>query len=255
MTLKIAILGGCFPVQEKIKTEQLYHSILKEKLLHEKEIETEFLIYRYDTFRECIEIIKKLNLHEISYVLLHIRPDPYLMASKLYLKFINKELKKERKINLHFIDFDEPDKCIVNVGSKKYSDNFKAFVFSIKKQMMRSLRNVNYIAGFLIGNNYITKRIALKTINDAFYLIENSNAKLIVQGPPMRPRSIMENILLKKLGKFLSKNTPGNIIYINGLYEKDNTGNYIFSKDKIHLNEYGHLLFANLLYKSFTKEI
>jgi hypothetical protein len=65
----------------------------------------------------------------------------------------------------------------------------------------------------------------------------------------------MENVLLKKLGKYLTERTPENIIYINGLFKKDNTGNYIFSKDKIHLNEYGHLLFANLLYKSFTEEI
>jgi lysophospholipase L1-like esterase len=71
----------------------------------------------------------------------------------------------------------------------------------------------------------------------------------------MRPRSYVENLLLRKLDEYLLKSLDENINYVQGFSEKDISGKYIFLKDKIHLNEYGHSFYANMLYKKISSFI
>jgi hypothetical protein len=252
MTVKIAILGGCFPVQEQIIPEKLYHNLIKEKLLREENQKIEFQIYRYDSFCGCLEITKKLPADKPDCILLHIRPDPYLISSKIYLKYIDLENRKRKKINMHFCGFKEPEINPVNYGSKVSKNGFSKIAVNVGKQLRRIMRNFNYFAGFITGNNFIVKRKVLETINEIKMVCKSNGIKLIVQGPPMRPRSYFENILLKSLNKYLQKSITPNAIYIYSLYENDESGNPIFLDDKIHLNEHGHKLYANLLYKEIV---
>ena len=68
-------------------------------------------------------------------------------------------------------------------------------------------------------------------------------------GPPSRPRSCIEDHLLKKLDKALSKEySKSDIIYIPCFGHTDDSGEYIFLEDNIHLSPAGHKKFAQLLY-------
>jgi len=246
----VAILGGCFPVQEQIKPEMLYHNLIKDRILKEKQTEIKFSIYRYDTFRQCLELLKTIEEKRVSCVLFHVRPDPFLSASKMYVKFIDYNNKKRRSINLHLFGFKEPEIKPVNFGTNNYRGALLKFIYYTKKQTRRILRNVNYTIGFFICNNLITKKKLLKTINKIKIFCDENKIKLIVQGPPMRPRSIVENLLLYNLDKYLGKSLNKNIVYIHSFNNKDDSGKFIFLNDKIHLNENGHRFYANLLYHS-----
>jgi hypothetical protein len=250
---KIVIFGGCFPVQEQIKPELLYHNLIKEKMIKENHITFDFEIFRYDSFRQCAGFLKNTGEINPCCVLFHVRPDPYLNASKIYYRYIDYENKKRKKINIHLFGFKEPDINPVNFGNKILSGWLFKILYVFKKQIKRLLRNANYLSGYIIGNNMITKKQALKTINEIYLNLDNYNTRLIVQGPPMRPRSSVENLLLRKLDKYLAKNVKGNITYVQGFYNSDETGNYIFLNDKIHMNESGHRLYANLLYEEIKK--
>lgn len=245
MIFKIAILGGCFPVQEQINNEELYHSIIKEKIKKEKNIDTEFVVFRYDTFRQCKNILDSIDGTDISCILLHIRPDPFLQAVKIYRKYINKENSRRNNINIHFTGFSEPEINPVNFGTVIYRNILDKY---FKKQTRRILRNLNYVTGIVIRNNLITKKIILNTIKEINDFSIRNGIKLVIQGPPMRPRSFLENTLLKNLGKYIAKSIDKETGYVPGFFRKDNSGNFIFLEDKIHLNEFGHQYFANLIY-------
>jgi hypothetical protein len=252
MNFKIAILGGCFPVQEQINQEKLYHSLIKDRILKEYFAEVEFQIFRYDTYRQCLDILKNIGVNDISCILLHIRPDPFLQASKFYLKYIDGKNTRRRKINFHLSGFREPDINPVNFGNNTGNKTINNSLYLIKKQIRGLFRNINYMAGIIIGNNFIANKETLKTIFELKELCSINKTMLIVQGPPMRPRSIVENTLLKNLGKYLYKHAKNDLIYIHGFYNRDNSGDYIFLEDKIHLNESGHSFYANLLYKDIV---
>lgn len=252
MTTKISILGGCFPVQEQIKSELIYHNIIKERLAEEKQTETEFLIYRYDTFDECLGLLETIKKENTSCILLHIRPDPYLRASKIYIKYVDGDFKKQIKVNFHLFGFSEPDINPVNFGSESSGGVLSSLLGVIRKKIRCVFRNMNYTAGFLAGNNLITKKTILKTIGKLKIFCGENKISLVIQGPPLRPRSKIENLLLKSLDKFLMKSQDKDIEYLQGLFEKDDSDNFIFLEDKIHLNVYGHRLYANLLYRKLS---
>jgi hypothetical protein len=252
MKFKIAILGGCFPVQEQINPAKLYHRLIKDRILKEYHAEIEFSIFRYDTFRQCPGILNHIDTNNISCILLHIRPDPYLQASKFYLKYIDNKNRKRKRINFHLTGFREPDINPVNFGISPGNKSSTGFLYLIRKQIRGILRNVNYLTGYVIGNNLIVKKETLKTISEINKFCIINKTKIIVQGPPMRPRSFVENTLLKNLENYLTRHLRKDLIYIHGFYNRDNSGNYIFLEDKIHLNESGHSLYAELLYKDIV---
>lgn len=244
---KLGIAGGCFPVQENIPAQELYHSIISRRLTEELNILSGISIIRYDTLKEGFEKTTELLDRENPDVLLfHIRPDPFLHNVKLYYRFINKSEIPDSRLNLHISGFTEPEVVVKNItgtGKKK------------KRLTKNFFRTLNYLSGVLLLNYFITVRNYFKLISVIRALCTEKGISLIVQGPPSRPRSALENGLLRKFGKrcrqFSLKN---DIEYVDCFGEYDLPGdNYIFIRDKIHLNTYGHKWIAEKLYPALIK--
>ena len=247
----LGIIGGCFPVQEQIKYDELYHTLISNQLMFESGINLKIKISRYDLIKEVDKAFVKIISNGITDLLLfHVRPDPYLINSKVYARFVNKNKIKSSKINLHKIfGFKEPDLIAVNYqsvnGRKK------------RKHIFRKIfRELNYIAGIISGNNSCTVKKFIELIYNLKAKCLNNNIKLIVQGPPSRPRSKMENYLLNKLDKKLRIDfLNSDITYIPCFGEYDEKGNYIFLEDNIHLSSFGHKKIAGILYPAIKNII
>lgn len=248
VTKKIfGIAGGCFPVQENIPEDELYHSIISRRLKEELNILTEINIIRYDTLQEGY--VKTLNLignHKSDVLLFHTRPDPFLHNVKLYFRYINKSEQRDCRFNLHFAGFSEPELVVKNL---------QGLIKKRKSSAKWLFRSINYIAGITLMNYLITVRNYLKLISDVNSKCMKRGINLVVQGPPSRPRSVIENMLLRKFAKRCGKFCIQNEIeYVDCFGEYDIDGeNYIFFKDKIHLNADGHTWIAEKLYPVLKK--
>ena len=75
---RLGILGGCFPVQEEIPEEEIYHGILAKRLFNETGIVLVPVIKRYDLLCDCTTLLCKLIKEGVDAVLLHIRPENYM---------------------------------------------------------------------------------------------------------------------------------------------------------------------------------
>jgi len=248
VTKKIfGIAGGCFPVQDNISVEELYHSIISRRLIEELNILSEINIIRYDTLNEGFDkTMELLSGQKFNILLFHIRPDPFLHNVKLFFRFINQSEKPDSRLNLHIRGFSEP-KLIVKIvhGTSKTKK-------SLTKKLFRTL---NYISGIILLNYFITVRNYLKLISGIKAECLKKRINLIVQGPPSRPCSTLENALLRKFAhmcrQFCLKN---NIEYVDCFGKYDLPGkNYIFFKDKIHINAFGHKWIAGKLFLAFRK--
>jgi len=245
----LGIIGGCFPVQEQIKHDELYHQLIAHQLLYESGIILNIKISRYDLVKECDDAFNNIISNGIPDLLLfHVRPDPYLINSKVYARFVNKNKIKTSKINLHkFSGFKEPE--LIAVNNQDFSGRKKR-----KHYLRKIFRELNYIAGIISGNNLITTNKFVETIYFLKSKCEDRKIKLVVQGPPSRPRSKMENYLLNKLNKKLfTRFLNTDIEYIPCFGEYDEDGNYIFLEDDIHLSSLGHKKIAGLLYPIIKK--
>jgi len=83
--LNLLIVGGCFPVQSNILNENLYHTLLKEKIRNELSVKIEINILQYEklnpTFNRIKEFIKQQN---IDLIIFHIRIEQILRMIKFY---------------------------------------------------------------------------------------------------------------------------------------------------------------------------
>ena len=251
ISFNVCILGGCLPVQEKIRSSDLYHNILCGYVEREFNFRPEIITERYDTFASVPQILRRtFPANNIDCLIFHVRPDPFLINTKLFAKYINDKNRKSRKFNLHILGFKEPPVMAVNIDSSGKRKNQRGINF-----IKIVLRNINYAAGVIIGNAYATFRMYEKTIFSLKKYCDSNAVLLIVVGPPARPRSKMEMYLLKKLGKKMKKKLRNELVFIDAFHHTDDAGNYLFFEDKIHYNQNGHRLFADIISEYFLNFI
>ncbi len=250
-SFNVCILGGCLPVQEKIRSSELYHSILCGYAEREFDFRPEIIIERYDTFAGAPAILEKtFKANGIDCLIFHVRPDPFLINVKFFAKYINDKNKKSHKFNLHVLGFNEPPIMPVNIDSSVKRKTLRGVIY-----LKTILRNLNYAAGMIIGNVYATFRMYERTISNLNNLCDISAVSMIVVGPPARPRSKMEMHLLKKLGNRMEKSFQNKLAYVDAFHKIDNEGNYLFFEDKVHYNQNGHRLFAEIISGQFLRLI
>jgi len=239
-SFNVCILGGCLPVQEKIRSSELYHSILCGYAEREFDFRPEIIIERYDTFAGAPAILEKtFKANRIDCLIFHVRPDPFLINIKFFAKYINDKNKKSHKFNLHILGFKEPPVMPVNRGFKKGKRNFTQSI----------LRNANYFFGILIGNRFVISKKYMYLVDYISDFCLQHNIEVVIVGPPARPRSRLEMVLLKNLAKKLANYIKYSLTYVNAFYEKDKDGNSLFFNDKIHYNKRGHEMFANIIFE------
>ena len=132
-------------------------------------------------------------------------------------------------------------------------NNERANIHRKKKSVFKSLLlHLNYILGYTFGVNHKGIFKEIKILNNLISYCEQKNITLFIVGPASRPRSRIENSLLYKLEKKLSKYHEQNH-YISCYGTINQAGESIFMEDKVHLNAKGHAMISELILNKFKK--
>ena len=103
--IKTGIVCGCLPKQFGIESELLYHQLLSKKTESQFGITLDVSSIWYTTLHEsnskAIELIK---LKKPSLLIYHVRPDPFLRMSKLFVRYSNYEEISKIKFNYNADD-------------------------------------------------------------------------------------------------------------------------------------------------------
>ncbi len=238
--IKVGIVCGCLPAQSGIQTAELYHQLMAEKIFVQYNARLAVSSTWYTTLSEskakAEEGIKKENPEILLY---HVRPDPYLRLSKLFIRF------RDPQNRLHILFNRRADDSVVK--QKEYPDG-NSRPLKEKSITRKLFRAANYIAGCLFGINkqVIEKeKILLYEMAD---ICKKKKIHLVLIGPPSRPRSSMENYLLFKLEKKLGEVfNDGRFNYVTCFGIKGRNNENLFFEDGIHMNRDGHKRMADLI--------
>lgn len=245
-SINFTFVGGCFPVQGDILFEDIFHQTLKRNVEKNLNVNFQVNIIRYERFSNCLEkIANSLATRSIDYLVFHIRPEPYLRLSKLYYKYLDTGFKLRRSLNLPFMHILNPEKYDLLMLSRKYE-----YIENKKPILYNALINLNYIFGYIAGNqNYALKKY-LCLAEEVIGFCDNHTIKLIILGPAMRSSTIMEKIFSKKLERFISGSLRGlDIKYVFGQEKHRVNGKKYFKDNGIHATELYHDLIAGRLFQ------
>jgi len=244
--IRLAIVGGCFPVQHNILFEDHFHQLLKQKIEKEKGIEVRTNIIRYERLSSVLGKIKTLNnQRQIDTLIFSIRPEPYLRLIKLFYKYIDNSGKLKRSLNLPLFNILSSEKYdILTLGRIfDYSSKTKNSFFH------KSFVDGNYLFGKLIGNQKYALTKYLGLVKEVINYCCDNKIKLILLGPNLRSNTKYEPGLCKDLDKFIRKSIK-DTDYINGLETLSPSGKPLFNENGIHVNEKYHQLIAERLFNA-----
>jgi citrate lyase beta subunit len=247
-TINLTFVGGCFPVQHNILYEDIFLVKSKKDIENKFKINLNIDIIRYERFTNLIDKIIKLNKrNNIEILILSIRPEPLLRIIKLYYKYINKEGKLKKSLNIPFFNIVNPEKYDYLMLGRLYDYNTKD-----KKSNIHSiLVSLNYIVGLLAGNLKYALNRYIELIKDIDNYCKENNIELILLGPNLRNNNNMEPYFCKKLDEKIRKNFPKKEI-IKGL-DMVYKNKSVFNENGIHVNELYHDMIAKRINKTLIE--
>jgi hypothetical protein len=236
-------VGGCFPVQDNIPPERVYHQVIKKILLKEKNIDLRINIIRYDRLKDAAELIlNSLNNTNPEYLLFHLRVEPLFRYIKFFYKYHNLSNKSVALINFSFFGIHN---LKIRVKSDRQENPAN---FSLNSPARHFLSEMNYALGYLMGNLRYSFRIYSTILQEIIKYCQDRNINMIITGPVSRPVSFFENIISSKLFYYFKNiHVNDDIKIINCLGLLNNEGADLFCEDKIRVNETGHLRFAQIV--------
>ena len=251
--LKVLIVGGCFPVQDNIQREYLYHQLLKAKLASKHNINLEITIIRYEIVSKCFfSITEAVALKKPDILLLHTRIEPLLASLKFYHEYNNTSGQKVRKLNAFSLKLENREKPLRKGSSHLFKTTRK--LFFTENVMHKLFREMNFLLGKIAGNMKPALSSYSVLCDELKKFCKQNEIKLIITGPVSRPRSFFENYFSRKLHLLISPaESDENLYFINFLGEKDEQGESLFCEDQIRVNEKGHARIAELIYPSIRK--
>jgi len=239
--LKLAFVGGCFPVQHNILYEDIFLTKTKKLTEQKLNIELQTDIIRYERFINVLEKIKKENATKrFDYLIFSIRPEPYFRLIKFYYKFINNEGKLKRSLNLPFLNIVNPEKYDYLFLGRRYDYRIKPQNNNIHNRLV----NLNYIIGKIIGNKSYALKKYIELIENVKIYCSQNNIELILLGPNLRAKTKSEPKFCKEL-YLKTKERFLNLSYINCIIENDKP---VYKENKIHVNELYHKLIADKIF-------
>lgn len=244
MLINLTIVGGCFPVQNNIPQEYLYHRFVKKELEERYNAELKINIIRYERFAGCFEKIEKFgDENNIDVLLFHIRAEQFLRICKLYYKYSggNKNIKRDFNIPLvNRVPSEKKDLLMLNMpvpdGNKK-------------KSILRKYKIcLNLIAGIMGGNKKYALKKYEELIDKVIKFCEEKKIKLIIAGPASRPDLNLEDKLTGELNLFFKgKAEQMKIPFINLTGYMNEKNESLFFSNGIHVSEAGHKRAADFL--------
>ncbi|MCA0446426.1 MAG: hypothetical protein LCH54_09370 [Bacteroidetes bacterium] len=245
-------VGGCFPVQADILVEDTFHYQLKKDIETKYGVNFNVNIIRYERFFNCLEKIKDYHdRHKIDYLVFHIRPEPCLRLIKFYYKYMNQENKPAWSFNIPFLNFINPEKYDLLALSRRYNYTQGKPKTLIKKTLI----NLNYLAGYLIGNKTYALKSYLKLVESIIDYCQANDIKLVILGNGYRQETIFEKKLSGILNHFMSEALQATPVrYLFGLDESTTVDKVLFCKNGIHATKEYHQVIEQRLFSYFETE-
>ncbi|MFB6342982.1 aldolase/citrate lyase family protein [Saccharicrinis sp. FJH62] len=245
--LRIAFIGGCFPVQYDILAEDIFLNITGKLFMENSSVMLETDIIRYERFSDVFGKLKdKTRDRNFKAVVLSIRPEPYLRMIKLYYRYRNNEGCLKHSLNFHLIDINESENYdLLSIGRTYYQPQNKR-----TSKYHNSLVDLNYMAGCLIGNRWFALSKIKRLIIEIEDYCRSNRIEFILMGPNLRSQTKIEPALCTDLDNMIHAAFP-NLSYINGLYKE--YGKAVFRDNGTHVNELYHQLTAQKLFVKLSE--
>lgn len=242
--IKIGIVCGCFPTQPGIVPDELYHRVLAKRIENEKQIIMNVASTWYNTVASGFALAQQLiSTEKPDIILFHVRPDPFLRISKIWMKYNDKEKRVKKKINL-----DADDAMIADDFTPAASQRLRQ-----KKSLLhQAFRQLNYLLGILTGSHSNAIEKERMSIENILVECEQKKLPVIIVGPASRDTGFLENILLHRLEKKLSLYFKDKS-YVTCFGTRDKNGERLFMEDGIHVSPIGHKRIADLIYPFLSK--
>ncbi|MBI3502055.1 MAG: SGNH/GDSL hydrolase family protein [Bacteroidetes bacterium] len=241
--LKIGFLGGCINRQQGIQRNDLYYSMFS-YLLGKEKINNQILLEQYFSYDQLVECSRKfVDEKNPDWLFLFIRPFPLMPLHKPIIKYDLQGKKTGR--TLHPALYNRELKW-----KGKLSEHQRTEPLQIIQRKKFELRDLNIIAGILIGLHSWAMKYLTKQIKEIHSFCNRKGKKIVVISPPKNPESIMGSLICKWTTAYFNKYCHNNqirFVDIN-LISAD-----YFEEDKIHFNVAGHKQLAELIAKEIFK--
>lgn len=252
-TIYFTFIGGCFPVQNDILFEDLFHQRLKRKIESKYNIEFNINIIRYERFYSCLKkIINYKKTNQVDYLVFHVRPEPFLKIVKILYKHITAAGSIKYSLNIPFLKLLNTEKFDI----LKFEKSIVFMPDNNQTNLHKILVNLNYKIGKIFGNlKYSLNKYFELTINIVEFCNEN-NIIPIVLGIGSRNNSSYEPFLCKRLDVFMKNRLEyKNICYIDTIDIKSNGKNEYFRNNGIHASEKYHEVIAEKIFTVLEERI
>jgi len=251
--INFTFVGGCFPVQGDILFEDIFHQTLKKKVENKFNVNFNINIIRYENLLNCLDkVINKSDEIKPDYLVFHIRPEPFLRLLKFYYKYLDRNGKLCRSLNLPFFRISGPEMhdLVMTTNRHKYKSNFN------QSRIYKSLINLNYLAGYLFGNfNYAANKY-LEVTSELFKFSANKNINIIILGPAIRANTSLESMFSGNFSNFISGSfSKKKLIFVSGTQKQNINGKPYFNKNGIHATVYYHDQIAARLFEIIEKDL
>lgn len=244
--INLTFVGGCFPVQNDILFEDLFHQKLKREIENKYKVELNLNIIRYECFNSCLKKIKNYQKNNhIDFLVFHLRPEPFLRIVKILYKHlnINKELKYSvnipllRSLNIENFNILKYEKSIVFSSTNNQSILHKVFI------------NLNYLAGIILGNFNFAINKYFELTNIVVDFCKTNEIDPIILGIGNRNNSSFEPLLCKRINKFFKLRFENqNISYIETISIRSRIKDEYYRDNGIHASEKYHGVIAKKLF-------
>lgn len=249
----VSFAGGCFPVQDDILFEDLFHQVLKRKMKQELQANLQLNITRYERFANCLEKIEAgVQPGVTTHLVFHIRMEPFLRLAKLYYRYLDDKKRLKHSLNLPLKKVLNPEKYDALLLSRRYNYDGP----SGKNILYRGLIDCNYAAGWLMGNHHYALKKYAALVNQVVAYCATHNIQPIIIGPAIRSNTYLERFISKQLDAYIQKHVniaPGH--YINGMVPHNHNGIAYFNKNGIHATGQYHAYIAEKLFNKISKDI
>lgn len=243
--LSFVIVGGCFPVQDNISPDKLYHSYLSQEVKYEFNLSLNFDIIRYERFSDCLDKIKDHHQSKPADVLLfHFRSEHFLRLCKLVFRYQNGQKEIKRTLNLLFCNMSrvEDFDYLSVAGSSVYRRKH------INRELYRFLVETNYLLGFLTGNVHFALKRYEKLAAEVSEFCKSHEVILLLAGPASRPHTWWEDQLTNSINRHMKRAfDKSGLTYIELLGTSEKDGEPLFFSNGVQVNEAGHRRIAKLI--------
>lgn len=239
----IGFIGGCINKQGGISRDDLYYSIMT-KSLKQSKLDYQISLGSYLSFDQLVSQTQQfISKKKPDIIFLFIRPFPLMPLQKPFVKYDKADGTQGWVIHPALFSRQLVWKDLL---TKNQSAN--DYVFTPRNKI--GLRDLNLVAGILLGMHHWTRRYIAKQIQLVQQFCEQNNIQLKIISPPQNPESVIANLTCKWFTNFLDRYCRQQhleFIDINS-FSIDK-----FEQDGIHFNINGHQQLGQLIYGNLTR--